>query len=101
LHEGTIAQSGTRDEIAIAVAAPRVLDVWIEGLRYDILRKLRAHSGVAEVKLLPTNRYAGQRLRITLRSARYMPSVYDAVSQTELVRVDELPPSLHDIIERL
>ena len=101
LHHGRLAQHGTRDEIAMAVACPRVIDAWIEGLRYDTLRKLKAQKGVTSVQLLPTSRFSGQRLRITLRSSRYLPSLYDIISQAPLVRVKEIPPSLLEIIAKL
>lgn len=101
LHGGTLAHFGTCDEIASAVACPRTVDVWIEGLRYDVLRALRQHPGVVEVRLLTSSRFAGQRLRITLQSARYLPSLYDLVSQATLVKVQELPISLDDILARL
>lgn len=101
LHNGTLVHTGTCDEIANSLACPRLLDVWVEGLRYDLLRKLRNHPGVNDVRLLPSSRFAGQKLRITLKSSRYLPSIYDAISQAPLVRVQELPPSLADIVARL
>lgn len=101
LHEGRLAQVGTRDEIAMRVGCQRVIDVWVEGLRYDLLRTLKQHRGVVSVQLLPTSRFVGQRVRITLRSSRYLPSIYDELSQVPLVRVEELPPSLHDIVRCL
>lgn len=101
LHSGNLVHSGTCDEIANSLACPRIVDVWIEGLRYDLLRKLRQHSGVIDVRLLPSSRFSGQRLRITLQSARYLPSMYDTISQAPLVKVQELPASLADILSRL
>lgn len=101
LHSGRLAHHGTLDEIAADLSCPRIVDVWIEGLRYDVLRKLRRHTGVTEARLLPSTQFSGQRLRITLHSARYLPSLYDLVSQAPLLQVRELPPSLNDIIERL
>lgn len=101
LHGGSLVHSGTCDEIANSMACPRIVDVWIEGLRYDLLRKLRQHSGVIDVRLLPSSRFSGQRLRITLHSARYLPSLYDMISQAPLVKVQELPASLNDILSRL
>ena len=101
LHKGWLAHHGTIDEIAADLFCPRVVDVWIEGLRYDLLRQLRKHAGVIEARLIPTSSFSGQRLRITLHSARYLPSIYDLVSQTPLVRVEELPSSFYDIIKRL
>lgn len=101
LHNGSLVHSGTCEEIANVLACPRIVDVWIEGLRYDLLRKLRQHSGVIDVRLLPSSRFSGQRLRVTLHSARYLPSLYDLVSQAPLIRVQELPASLNDILSRL
>jgi ABC-2 type transport system ATP-binding protein len=101
LHKGTIAHHGTVDQIAADLSCPRIVDVWIEGLRYDLLRKLRQHPGVAEARLIPSSRFSGQLLRVTLRSSRYMPAMYDLVSQAPLIKVTELPPSFNDIISRL
>ncbi len=101
LHNGSLAHQGTFDDIATTLGCRRIMDIWVEGLRYDLLRKLRANTGVEEVRLLPADQFEGQRLRITLTSSRYLPSVYDLISQTALVRVEELPPSLADIIARL
>lgn len=101
LHGGSLVHTGTCEEIASELACPRIIDVWIEGLRYDLLRKLRQHSGVVDVRLLPSSRFSGQRLRVTLHSARYLPSLYDIISQAPLVRVQELPVSLADILSKL
>ena len=101
LHKGTIAQYGTVDQIAASLSCPRIVDIWIEGLRYDLLRKLRRHPGVVEARLIPSSRFSGQLLRVTLRSSRYMPAMYDLVSQAPLIKVTELPPSFSDIISRL
>ena len=78
-----------------------MVDVWVDGLRYDLLRRLKQHPGVTSVKLLPTSRFSGQRLRISLRSSHYLPALYDEISKASLVQVEELPPSLVDILERL
>lgn len=101
LHNGTLAHYGTCEDIATSVACPRLLDAWVEGLRYDILQKIRKHPGTLEVRLLATDQFSGQRLRITLNSSHYLPSMYDLLSQTELVRVQEVPPSLVEILEKL
>jgi|GEM_PF-2495715 ABC-2 type transport system ATP-binding protein len=101
LHEGTLIHQGTIDKIALDASCPRIVDVWIEGLRYDILRKLRKHNGVMEARLVPSDQFAGQRLRITLRSARYLPTMYDLISQATLVQVSEIPPSLNEVVNRL
>jgi len=101
LHNGTLSHQGPIDKIALDTACPRIVDVWVEGLRYDILRKLRSQVGVLEARLIPSDQFAGQRLRVVLRSARYLPAMYDLVSQTALVQVEEIPPSLNDVIRRL
>ncbi|MBI3335081.1 MAG: ATP-binding cassette domain-containing protein [Candidatus Portnoybacteria bacterium] len=101
LHNGALAHYGTCEDIATSVACPRLLDAWVEGLRYDILQKIRKHPGTLEVRLLPTDQFSGQRLRIMLNSSHYLPSMYDLLSQTELVRVQEVPPSLVEILEKL
>lgn len=101
LHKASLVQRGTRDEIASAVATERILDIWVEGLRYDLLRTLKKHPGVASVRLIPTTDFNGQKLRIVLKSSHYLPSLYDTVSQAPLVKVEEIPPSLQDIISRL
>lgn len=101
LHDGTLAHLGTCEEIANTVACPRVLDAWIENLRYDMLKKIRNHAGVTEVRLLPTSQFAGQRVRISLVSSRYLPAIYDIISQTPLIRVNEVPPSLQDVLAKL
>ena len=101
LHKGTLIHQGTIDEIALDTSCPRIVDVWVEGLRYDILRKLRKHTGIIEARLIPSDQFAGQRLRVTLRSARYLPTMYDLISQANLVQVEEIPPSLCDIVTRL
>lgn len=101
MHQNVLAHFGTCDDIASDVGCPRTIDVWVEGLKYDLLRKLRSHPGVSEVVLLPADQFAGQRLRVTLVSSRYLPAIYDLVSQVDLVKINEIPPSLTDIIARL
>lgn len=101
LHDSTITNTGTRDEIANDLSCPRIVDAWVEGLRYDLLRRLRQHPGVVEVRLVPSDSFSGQRLRIRVQSARYLPSLYDLVTQAPLVKIEELPSSLADIIARL
>ena len=101
LHRGTLAHYGTCEDIATAVNCPRLLDAWVEGLRYDILQKIRKHPGTLEVRLLSTDQFSGQKLRIKLNSSHYLPSMYDLLSQTDLVRVQEVPPTLIDILARM
>lgn len=101
LHDSSLAHTGSRESIAHEAGVTRVVDAWIEGMRYDLLRKLRAHPGVLEVRLLSCDQFDGNRIRITLRNSRYLPSLYDVVSQASLVRIEELPPSLTDILSTL
>jgi ABC-2 type transport system ATP-binding protein len=101
LHDNMLAHSGTRDDIAVTVGCRRTIDAWVEGVRYDMLRRLKKHPGVVSVQLLPNSRFVGQHLRITLHSAHYLPSLYDTLSQAELIEVSEIPPSLQEIIARL
>lgn len=101
LHNGTLAYQGTVDELALNLACQRMVDVWVEGLRYDLLRQLRQQTGVVEALLIPSNQFSGQRLRVTLRSSRYLPSLYDLISQAPVIKVQEIPPSLNDILARL
>lgn len=101
LHDGSLPHRGSRDELADAVSCARTMEVWVEGLRYDLLRKLKQHTGVVAVRLMPTSQYTGQKLIITLRSSHYLPSVYDLISKAPLIRVDEIPPSLDDILSKL
>lgn len=101
LHNGHLAHYGTCSDIAATLGCNRTVDVWVEGLRYDLLRRIRSHKGVLEVRLLPTDQFDGQHLRIVVRSSRYLPSLYDLVSQSPLIKIDELPPSLADIMNRL
>lgn len=101
LHNSSLAHTGTRESIAHDTGVTRIVDAWVEGLRYDLLRKLRAHPGVLEVRLLSADQFDGNRVRITLRNSRYLPSLYDVVSQASLVRIEELPPSLTDILATL
>lgn len=98
LHQGHLLYQGDRYDIAAEAGCPRLVDVWIEELRYDLLRSLRKQAGVLEVQLIPTDQFQGQRLRIRLRSSRYLPSLYDTISQAALVKIDEIPPTLSDII---
>jgi ABC-type multidrug transport system ATPase subunit len=101
LHQSRLAHQGTAEDIAAAASLPRIVDVWLEGVRYDLLRQLRRHPGVTEVRLVPSDQYSGQRLRVWLRSSHYLPSLYDVVSQGTLIKIEELPPSLADLIARL
>ncbi len=101
LHKSRLAHQGTAEDIAYAASVPRIVDVWLEGVRYDLLRQLRKHPGVTEVRLVPSDQYAGQRLRVWLLSSHYLPSLYDVVSQASLIKIEELPPSLTDILQRL
>jgi len=101
LHNGIVSHRGTTEELSRTASVPRTVDIWIEGVRYDVIRALKQHSGVLEVRLLPVSDFAGQRLRLTVRSAHHLPSVYDTISQTPVVRIEESPAGLDDLITRL
>ncbi len=101
LHQSSLVHSGTKDAIAHETGVARIVDAWVEGMRYDLLRKLRAHPGVLDVRLMPTDQFEGTRVRITLRNSRYMPSLYDLMSTAPLVTIEELPPSLAEILKEI
>lgn len=101
LHEGEISHHGTIDKIALDTSCPRLVDIWIEGLRYDLLREIRRLNGVEEARLLPTTNFSGQKLRITLTSSRYLPIIYDLLSQAPLLKVEEIPPSLTEVLKKM
>lgn len=101
LHKSSLVHIGTRSEIAHATGATRVIDAWVEGMRYDLLRKLRSHPGVLEVRLIPTDQFDGTCVRVTIRNSRYLPALYDALSQAPLVNIQELPVGLTDILDSL
>lgn len=99
LHRGAISHSGTREEIAGSLACPRTINAWIEGLQYNHLRSIRRHPGVK--KVIIGHSPEGHKLQITLQSGTYIPSLYNLLSQSSLIRVQEVPPSLRQIISRL
>lgn len=101
LHGGSLLHHGTCDEVAKELGCPRVIDVWVEGLKYNVLRALRKHPGVEEVRLVANDRFNGQHVRITVRSSRYMPAIYDLVSKSDLIRIEEVPATLHDILTKI
>ncbi len=101
MHKSSLAHMGTRNDIAHAAGTARIVDAWVEGMRYDLLRKLRTHPGVLEVRLMPTDQFEGTRVRVTIRNSRYLPALYDALSQAPLINIQELPVGLVDILESL
>ncbi|HSX24735.1 MAG TPA: ATP-binding cassette domain-containing protein [Candidatus Andersenbacteria bacterium] len=101
LHHGAVAHTGIKDDIAIASGVPRIINAWVEALRYDTLKKIRSHSGVLEVRILPTDRFQGNLIRVMTRNSRFIPSLYDLMSQSELVHVEEVPPTLTDILRTI
>lgn len=101
LQHGTIVERGSISEVALKLACPQVVDVWMEGVRYDVLRQLKNQAGVMEARLLPSNDFMGQRLRLTVRSGRYLPLVYDVVSRHPLIRIDEHPVLLRSVLARM
>ena len=66
-----------------------------------MLKKIRSHTGVLEVRILPTDRFEGNLVRIMIRNSRFMPSLYDLMSQSELVHLEEVPPALTDILRTI
>lgn len=101
LHKNSLAQRGTLDEIAGQLGCPRQVDAWVEGVRYDMFRRLKKHPGVKSVQLLPSSQFSGQQLRITIHSAHYLPALYDTLNQAPLIAVKQIPPSLMEIVNRL
>lgn len=101
LHKFSLVHMGTQSEIAHAAGAARVIDAWVEGMRYDLLRKLRAHPGVLSVQLMPTDQFEGTRVRVTIQNSRYLPALYDVLSQAPLIHIEELPVPLSDILDCL
>src|SRR3989344_4361656 len=98
LHKTAVAHIGTKNDLAHATGVERIVDAWVEGMRYDLLRKLRSHPGVLEVRLMPTDQFDGTRVRVTIRNSRYLPALYDALSQAPLVNIQELPVAFEDIL---
>jgi ABC-type uncharacterized transport system ATPase subunit len=101
LQKGTICGYGTLEDLATEYACNRLVEVWVEGLRYDLLRQLRSHPGIMDVTLLPASEFSGQKLRIKIQSTRYLPGLYDLISRAPVVRVEEAPPHLKEILAHL
>lgn len=101
LHKGSMPHFGLPDDIAATANCPRVVHAWVEGMRYDMLRSIKHQPGVMEVRLMPSDRFDGQQLRIVVRSSRYLPALYDLISQTPLIQVDEEPVTLSEILAHL
>lgn len=101
LDKGTLVRRGTITELAEEVNCPATIDIYVEGLRYGLLRRIKTHPGVLGVRLLPSNEFAGQRLQIHLASQRYLPALYDLITQAPLLRIEEHPISLADILRHL
>ena len=101
LHKGKIVHFGHQQEIAGKATCPRTVNAWVEGLRYDLLRSIKALPGVLEVRLVPTDQFEGQRLKVVVQSSRYLPGLYDLVSQAPLIKIEEEPASLREILTSL
>lgn len=101
LEHGTLARRGTLTELAEEVNCPATVDIYVEGLRYGLLRRIKNHPGVKNVRLLPSTDFAGQRLQIHLESPRYLPTLYDLITQAPLLRIEEHPISLADILRHI
>lgn len=98
LENGSIKKQGTRSLLAADKDVARVLDAWVSGLNYQVFRRIKNHPGVVRVQLFPAHHYKGQKLEIELASGRYLPSVYDLLSQTDLVQVEEREVQLAELI---
>lgn len=101
LDKGMLLRRGTITELAEEVNCPCTIDVYVEGLRYGLLRRIKTYPGVTGVRLLPGTEFAGQRLQIHLASHRYLPALYDLITQAPLLRIEEHPVSLADILKHL
>ncbi|MBI1833933.1 MAG: ATP-binding cassette domain-containing protein [Candidatus Andersenbacteria bacterium] len=101
LHNGTIAHFGDRDALALAAGCERTVYAWVESLRYDVLRSLRRLPGIVEVRLIPTDQFEGQKLQIVVKSSRYLPTLYDHISQAALIKIEEHPVTLSEILRAL
>ena len=101
LHKGEMAHFGTCNDIATSAGCSRVVHVWLEGIRYDLLRSIKRQPGVTEVRLMPTDQFEGQQLRIVVKSSRYLPALYDVVSQAPLIRIEEQSANLKEILSSL
>lgn len=101
LHKGALVHFGRQQEIASKTMCPRTVNAWVEGLRYDLLRSLKTLPGVVHVRLAPTDQFEGQRLEVTVRSSRYLPALYDLISQAPLIKIEEEPARLSEILDSL
>lgn len=98
IKNGTVTQRGTRSELAERLPCPLYVDVWIEGVSYDLVRQLKRQPGVEAVRLIPRTDFSGHCLEIALHSARYLPALYDILSQASPLRIEERPVSLATIL---
>lgn len=99
LQRGRLISAGTSEHLARNAAIPRAIDIWLEGVHYEVIHTLRKHPGIIEARLLPNPDFRGQRLRLTIRSSHYLPAVYDTISRLPLLKVEELPPVLSEVID--
>lgn len=100
LRHGSLSQPTSREDLGKKMAFPQVVDVWLEGLHYDLVRQLRQEAGVINAKVLPCSVFAGQRVRLTLRSAHYLPLMYDVMSKVPLIKIEEQPISLAKLLQQ-
>lgn len=101
LSNGALIAPGTRQELAERVACPMHLDAWLEGIPYDLIRQLRHTPGIEVSEMEDTHRDRGQRIRLLLRSPRYLPVAYDVLSRAPLLKIKENSIPLNEIIARL
>jgi ABC-type multidrug transport system ATPase subunit len=101
IHRSSLFPKMTKEELGRRAACPIVVNVWVEGVSYPALRTLRRQKGIADARLFSCSGFAGSRLQLTLKSPHYLPLMYDAISRTPSVRIEEKHPTLETLLERL
>jgi ABC-type multidrug transport system ATPase subunit len=102
LHQYRLATPpGTQHELTQRLACPFRLDAWIEDLQYSLIRSLQQTPGVKVNELHSCHSFGGQRLRLSITSSHHLPLVYERLSRAALIRVEEHPAQLSDIVNRL
>lgn len=101
IQNGTVYAPGTQKELGQRFACPHVVNVWVEGVSYDLIRKTKNVAGVSNVQVFSCTGFVGCRVEFTLHSPRYVPVLYDLISQQPLIRVEEQTTPLKTILSRL
>ena len=101
LHKSQLIAPGTPRQLTERLACPLYLDAWIEGLGYDLIRQLKKTPGITVDELHGCDNFGGQRLRLKLLSAHYLPTTYDLLSRQPLIKTQEHPASLQDLLSRI